>query len=189
LGWGGFGGWGWGGWGWNPWWPSWGWGISWDPFWYNPFWYGLSWGWPYYGYSDYSAYPSFDYSAPNEFLSDSYNPNGGAFDTNPSAPVSQPSPDPNPVTNNVAQSTPTVLVYLKDGSMFTATDYWLADNQLHYYVNYGGESSVGMDQVDLQRTVDENAKRGVPFSLKPGPDRVSAAPAPVPTPAPQRKIA
>jgi hypothetical protein len=36
-------------------------------------------------------------------------------------------------------------------------------------VKYGGESSVDMDQVDMQRTIDENAKRGVRFTLKPKP--------------------
>jgi hypothetical protein len=36
-------------------------------------------------------------------------------------------------------------------------------------VKYGGENAIGMDQVDLQRSVDENARRGVKFSLKPKP--------------------
>jgi hypothetical protein len=31
-----------------------------------------------------------------------------------------------------------------------------------------------MDQVDLQRTVDENGKRGVKFWLKPNPNRTTA---------------
>jgi hypothetical protein len=51
--------------------------------------------------------------------------------------------------------------------MYAASDYWLANNKLHYVVNDGVENTVDMDQVDLQRTVDENAKRGVRFSLKP----------------------
>jgi hypothetical protein len=90
-----------------------------------------------------------------------------------------------------------VLVYLKDGTMSAASDYWIADGRLHYTVNYVGESTVDIDQVDLQRTVDENAKRGVRFSLKPSPNSTAsahsnsdqrngatpaAAPAPAPTP-------
>ena len=84
--------------------------------------------------------------------------------------------NPNPVTGNVAATTPTVLIYLSDGTTLAASDYWLADGQLHYYVNYGGENSVDMSQVDLQRTVNENAKRGVRFSLKPNPDSANPAP-------------
>jgi hypothetical protein len=74
-----------------------------------------------------------------------------------------------PTTANVAISAPTILVYLKDGTTLAADDYWMADGQFHYRVKYGGESSVDMDQVDMQRTVDENAKRGVRFTLKPKP--------------------
>jgi len=64
---------------------------------------------------------------------------------------------------------------LKDGTMYTATDYWLADNELHYVVNDGDESTILLDQFDLQRTVDENAERGVPFTLKPNPEESSPA--------------
>jgi hypothetical protein len=68
------------------------------------------------------------------------------------------------------------LLYLKDGTMYPASDYWLADGQLHYTVNYGGESTIDMAQVDLQRTVDENAKRGVRFTLKSSPNAAPPAP-------------
>lgn len=53
--------------------------------------------------------------------------------------------------------------------MLVANDYWLQEGQFHYTVKYGGENTISMDQVDLQRSVDENAKRGVKFSLKPKP--------------------
>ncbi len=82
----------------------------------------------------------------------------------------------NAVTGNVAATTPTVLIYLNDGTTYAASDYWLADGMLHYKVNYAGENSVDMNQVDLQRTVNENAKRGVRFSLKPNPDTSNATP-------------
>ena len=59
---------------------------------------------------------------------------------------------------------------------YAASDYWLADGQLHYIVSYGGESTLNMDDVDLQRTVDENARRGVNFSLKPRPNRANPQP-------------
>jgi hypothetical protein len=76
----------------------------------------------------------------------------------------------NPITGNVAESTPTILLYLKDGTVFPASDYWVADNTFHFRVDYGGESAIPIDQLDLQRTVDENAKRNIRFALKPKPD-------------------
>jgi hypothetical protein len=78
-------------------------------------------------------------------------------------------PVTDPITANVVEFAPSVLVYLKDGTMLVANDYWLQDGQFHYTVKYGGENAIGMDQVDLQRSVDENARRGVKFSLKPKP--------------------
>ena len=83
----------------------------------------------------------------------------------------QSSANPNSVSGNVAQSTPTVLLYLTDGAMYAATDYWIEGGKLHYVVNYSGEEAVGLDELDLQRTVDENAKLGVRFVLKPSPER------------------
>jgi hypothetical protein len=116
--------------------------------------------------------------------------NGPAYNANNNTDNSQQAPDrdrdagrdyegyenTNPVTGNVAATTPTVLIYLSDGTTYAATDYWLADGRLHYYVNYGGESSVDMSQVDLQRTVNENSKRGVRFSLKPNRESSDTAP-------------
>jgi hypothetical protein len=76
----------------------------------------------------------------------------------------------NPMTGNVAASTPTVLLYMKDGTTYPASDYWIADGKLHYNVDYSGESATDINDLDLQRTVDENAKRGVRFTLKPHPN-------------------
>jgi len=71
--------------------------------------------------------------------------------------------------------------------MYPASDYWFSDNQLHYTVNYGGVGTIDMDQLDLQRTVDENAKRGVRFTFKPSPNTAptpdtNSAPATNPAP-------
>jgi hypothetical protein len=68
-----------------------------------------------------------------------------------------------------------VLLYLKDGSSFAVSDYWLADGKLHYVTSYGGDNAVDESRVDLQRTVDENAARGVDFTLKPQPARTGDA--------------
>jgi alkyl sulfatase BDS1-like metallo-beta-lactamase superfamily hydrolase len=40
---------------------------------------------------------------------------------------------------------------------------------LHYVTSYGGENSIDANQLDLQRTVNENALRGVTFTLRPAP--------------------
>jgi len=89
---------------------------------------------------------------------------------NGSTPTPKPSAGPGLTTGNVAESRPTILLYMTDGTVYPATDYWIAANTLHYVVSYGEESTVGMDQVDLQRTINENAKRGVRVSLRPRPD-------------------
>jgi len=176
-------GWGWGfgwGWGWGGFWGPWGWG------WGGPYWPGYSLGyypyWPGYyddpGYSiNYGNNP--DYSSSNNGPVDNsgnYNAGPVAPDNSGSAAVPEGSPNVNPDTGNVASSRPTVLLYLKDGTTYAASDYWLQDGQLHYTVNYGGESTLNMDDLDLQRTVNENARRGVNFSLHPSPSSVNPQP-------------
>ena len=81
-----------------------------------------------------------------------------------------------------------VVLFLKDGTVYAITDYWIADNKLHYVTNYGGENSIPLDQLDMQRTVDTNAKRGINITLRPTPQSQQAQPAPdeqaAPEPAP-----
>ena len=51
----------------------------------------------------------------------------------------------------------------------------------------GGQGAIGMDELDLQRTVDENARRGVKFTLNNAPSTSSEVPnnsAPPPATAP-----
>jgi hypothetical protein len=174
-------GWGWGGWGWG---FGWGWGGFWGPAWgWGPY-YGLGyypWGWP--GYYDDPGY-SINYGDNGNYSSSDNGPvdnNSGNYNAGPVAPdnpadVAPPSPNDNPVTGDVSASRPTVLLYLKDGTTYAASDYWLQDGMLHYTVNYGGESTLNMDDLDLQRTVNENARRGINFSLHPNP--TSATPQP-----------
>ncbi len=77
-----------------------------------------------------------------------------------------------------------VVLFLKDGTVYAITDYWIADNRLHYVTNYGGENSIPLDQLDIQRTVDVNAKRGINITLRPTPQSQQAAPEPDTQPAP-----
>jgi len=189
LGWGlGF---GWGGWGWDPWW----WGPSYA--WYPPYAYQPYWDWPPYGPVLYPSYPEYnapgpypynnDYNGPSSApSSDStygpYSSDGYTNRAEPGTPLAvEQNDNNNPATANVAISAPSVLVYLKDGTMLVANDYWLDGGQFHYTVKYGGESQIALDQVDVQKSIDENAKRGVKFTMKPRP-AMASTPAAMPKP-------
>ena len=63
----------------------------------------------------------------------------------------------------------TTVLYLNDGTSFAVTDYWVADHKLHYVTDGARENVIDLDQIDVQRTVDENAARGVNFTLRPAP--------------------
>jgi hypothetical protein len=56
------------------------------------------------------------------------------------------------------------VLWLKDGTVYGLRDYWFAAGKLYYVTNYGGENSIDMNRVDLQKTVDEDALRGVDFT-------------------------
>jgi len=66
-------------------------------------------------------------------------------------------------------SRPLTLLQLKDGSMYGLTDYWLENGKLHYFTSYGGENSLPIERIDLDRTVQLNWERGVEFVLRPKP--------------------
>lgn len=61
------------------------------------------------------------------------------------------------------------VLYLNDGTSFAVTNYWVADYKLHYTTDGVRENVLDLDQIDVQRTVDENAARGVNFTLRPAP--------------------
>lgn len=60
---------------------------------------------------------------------------------------------------------PMITIYLRDGTGYGALDYWLTNGVLHFETTYGSEKSFPIDQVDMQRTVNENAARGVYFTF------------------------
>ncbi|HVB87474.1 MAG TPA: hypothetical protein VNK23_12510 [Candidatus Dormibacteraeota bacterium] len=70
---------------------------------------------------------------------------------------------------------PETLLYLSDGTNFEVTSYWLAGGEMHYVTSYGGENAVPIGKIDLQRTVNANATRGVAFTLRPAPQGGSEA--------------
>jgi len=58
------------------------------------------------------------------------------------------------------------LLVLNNGSSHAVTDYWVSDGYLEYISPDGTRSHIPLDALDLQRTVTENAPRGLPFVLR-----------------------
>ena len=56
-------------------------------------------------------------------------------------------------------------IYMRDGSSYGVRDYWLAGGSLHYVTSYGGENSIPVEKLDLQKTVDANAAADISFVL------------------------
>jgi hypothetical protein len=73
-----------------------------------------------------------------------------------------------------------VVLYMKNGAVYAVTNYWIADGKLHYLTSYGGENAIDLKDLDLQKTVDVNASRGVEFTLKPAPTHKEQKPQPPP---------
>jgi hypothetical protein len=86
----------------------------------------------------------------------------------------QDAPEANSQASN-APAQPYVVIYLRDGTSYAVSDYWLSGGKLHYVTSYGGENSVDLNQLDLQHTVNENASHGVTFTLRPAPGEDSGA--------------
>jgi len=137
--------------------------------------------------------PGWSYSTPSPDGTNTVNANGGANGDGTASGTTEGdssgtvSTDGRQVNPDVSANGPTVMLngpaaepqapaektsatlYLTDGSSLVASDYWLTDGKLHYVTASGAENTVNAGQLDLQRTVDENAKLGITFSLKPGP--------------------
>lgn len=177
-----------------------GWNPCWGAVWDDPFCFGGFAGPAYdsYGYPPYD--PSYDPNAypPQSFGPDpNYDPGNQAGGPAPDSQSHEPSEPANPnwdTTANagIAIQPGSVIIYLKDGTSLSPSDYWITDDQLHYTLA-GSENTVGLDHVDLRRTNDENAKRGVRFWLKSEPEKTDPgnngvpsgdAPAASPTPGP-----
>jgi hypothetical protein len=172
---------GWGpGWGFGwPWLGFWNWGLAWNDPW---------WGWPGYGYYGYPAgYGLYGYDNTYDNGPSSYDsaPPENYPDNDQGTPSVQNSPD----TSGAQKLNVPVLLYMKDGSVYSVSRYWVASDKLHFVLLGGVENSVDMDQFDLQRTIDVNAKSGVTFSLDPDPNASQPAPTTTPSPAPRINLA
>jgi hypothetical protein len=87
----------------------------------------------------------------------SYDENGNCYDQ-------QDSSDGPSESSRDAQR-PMIIVYLRDGSGYGALDYWVTNGMLHIATTYGAQKIFPMEQVDLERTGKENARRGVSFTF------------------------
>jgi hypothetical protein len=62
-------------------------------------------------------------------------------------------------------------LYLKDGTILDVTDYWVMDDQLHFKIREEAgakpvEHSIPFEELDLQKSVDANTRRGFRFVLR-----------------------
>jgi len=62
-------------------------------------------------------------------------------------------------------------LFLKDGTILFVNDYWVVDDQLHFTIiedegMQPAEHVVPFDELDLQKTIDVNTKRGFRFMLR-----------------------
>jgi hypothetical protein len=172
-------------------------GFGFNPFFFpscNPFW-GMGFGCgllaPYYGigygpavsYPAGPAYPSEPpypsdpvYSPPEPSATLQYTPLVNQYpslSTLPGQDLTAPGGAGAPLRNEM-------LLYLQDGSVFAVASYTVSDGELHYVTAYGGRNNVAVGFLDLQKTIEANAARGVAFTLTPGPAAASGASAPSP---------
>jgi hypothetical protein len=186
-------------------------GFAYNPFLFpgcNPF-FGFGFGCgilaPYYGYGGYNpgvygsgypapAYPPDPvYSPPDNSASQ---PPTASFEYTPLLNQYPPagglaSEDLTPAGRVAASLRNDTLLYLTDGTVFTVASYTVSDGELHYLTSYGEKNYFSVEMLDLRKTIEANAQRGVAFTLTPAaaPATPGAAPAPLgPAPAPEGPI-
>ena len=187
-------------------------GLAYNPFLFagcNPFW-GLANGCgllaPYYGYGYFPpAYPSApdypsgapDYPSPGYPSGPVYNPPDSSATLQYTPLMNQypslttlPAEDLTASGGASAQLRNDVLLYLEDGSVFAVASYTVSDGELHYLTVYGEKNDIPVDLLDLKKTIEANAARGVAFTLTPAnPATGSSSPSPLgPAPAPPGPI-
>jgi hypothetical protein len=62
-------------------------------------------------------------------------------------------------------------LFLKDGTVYSVSDYWLVDDQLHFTTKQPGrkgsvEHVIDVDELDAETSIDENTSRGFRFVLR-----------------------
>src|SRR5882724_513992 len=131
----------------------------------GPAWIDPIWGWP--GY-DYNAYPA-GYGPDSSYdgnYSSSTRPENYQSNDVVAAPVDGGYSASSPPDAKVVMPT---LLYMKDGSVFAASDFWVEDRKLHYVLSTGAEKMVDLELVDVKRTISENVDLGTQVTFKPRP--------------------
>jgi hypothetical protein len=141
------------------------WGPSCDPYWG----FGCN-AFPYYdyGYGNYGDYGNAYSPGSLEGQIESQG-NGSGIYENPPAPIIDYGLDYN---RNEGQRQ-LVQLFLKDGTVYDVTDYWLVDdNELHFMMADPSASGnqtehvIAFDRLDLQTTINANKNRGYRFVLR-----------------------
>jgi hypothetical protein len=134
-----------------------------------------------YGYGGYWAPGYYDNSygvggssGPMDYQNDASSNSFGTYSPAPNQAPDQSTDQSAPPAGAPASETD---LYFKDGTSLEVLSYWLDAGKLHYITNYNGEMTIDLSQVDLQRTVDENARHGVDFTLRPNPSAPAQTPA------------
>ena len=87
-------------------------------------------------------------------------------------PLYAPGPVPAPVYQYYGQQRVDFPeLFLKDGTVYSVSDYWLVDDQLHFTTKEPGrrgsaEHVIDINELDVETTIDENTARGFRFVLR-----------------------
>lgn len=96
----------------------------------------------------------------------------GAFSVSSPGPINyvlQTSESPVYVVGTEDEETP--QLFLSDGTILNVTDYWVVDNQLHFTMIEQAsapavEHSIPFEELDVQKSIDANTRRGFRFVLR-----------------------
>ena len=118
-----------------------------------PYWCPYSWGW---GFNCYT-WPSLSYGYGFGIDQPYYDPGTqNALSTNT-----------RPAYRYDREPLDLIELYLKDGTAYDVTDYWLEAGQIHFRTRDGSiEHVLRVEDLDLQTTVDVNTRRGLQFVLR-----------------------
>ena len=169
-------------------WPAWGFGWPWYGYAYWPpfYWNSFAWGWPGYGYYGYPAGYPYTYNSNDSGNDSSYSASPSNYvnaETTSSPSSEHPVEQTSTQTYSVGNGAVPVLIYLKNGSVFSVRDYWYSGDQVHYVLLNGNVGVFNSSELDLRRTIDENARSGVKVVVNP--DGNTAEPKDATTPAAQ----
>lgn len=147
---------------------------------FSPFGFGLF-GFPFFGFGygwginsgfwpNCGSFATWDYAC-GGFPAYQYGLGYDDFSSGPSNPVPQFEVQNAPIYYYGEQNSQFVQLYLKDGTVYSVTDYWLVKDQLHFRILTDNgtkvvEQAVNFDQLDLQQTLDVNTARGFRFVLR-----------------------